>query len=539
MSISIPISGSLTGGSGEIDPDAIVTGALNLYVFGDSIAFQQTQSNQQPNASITGISKANPAVVTHTGHGFETDQQLYFWGVKGMTEINERLLTITVINANSYSLNGVDSTGYTTYTSGGRAHGAVWAASATVNSRLKLGTIDAKGYIKHALKFMGQRFNFGMKNNRGIASETSTMIAARVTESLPVANGITDVYDECGTNDIGVTALTLSQATQDSTFATFQTNVQAIRDYVHNTLKARYIRQTLLPAAATTTSQRDLKDRMNAWLKTLASEVPGREVYIVDAYRRTADPATRDWYTNLTPADGIHPDAAASVVIGQAIEEDLTPFYGVGQYREKVTNLVTNPNFTGTGGTALAISFSGNGNIATGWTATAVGASNNATMALSKNANDEQVCTFNYASTTSDTTNGVNFTFPFTTGLVDQTFYVLEALLDFDGYTTSGATAFPVDLSASLRHSTSTDLSTDGNVISGTPATPLLGTVLDTESGKRYLHLKTFPAKYDSSVMTNLTAKIGCRFKVNVAAGITATLTLKKAQIYPVANPYS
>lgn len=65
----------------------------------------------------TAITKANPAVVTHTGHGM-TSGQVYVTGLGGMVEMNNREFTLTVIDANSYSLN-VNSTGFTTFTSGG------------------------------------------------------------------------------------------------------------------------------------------------------------------------------------------------------------------------------------------------------------------------------------------------------------------------------------------------------------------------------------------------------------------------------------
>lgn len=71
--------------------------------------------------NITGITQANPAVVTQINHGFTTSQSVYISGVVGMTQINNRLYTITVLSPNTYSLNGVDSTAYNPYVSGGIA----------------------------------------------------------------------------------------------------------------------------------------------------------------------------------------------------------------------------------------------------------------------------------------------------------------------------------------------------------------------------------------------------------------------------------
>ena len=71
-------------------------------------------------ASITGATKANPCVITATGHGFRTGITITITGVGGMTQLNGNTYTVTVIDANSFSI-GVDSTGYGTYTSGGTA----------------------------------------------------------------------------------------------------------------------------------------------------------------------------------------------------------------------------------------------------------------------------------------------------------------------------------------------------------------------------------------------------------------------------------
>lgn len=70
--------------------------------------------------TITGITKANPAVVSLTAHGFANGDKIYITGVGGMVEVNNLEFTVTVVNANSFSI-GVNSTAYTTYTSGGLA----------------------------------------------------------------------------------------------------------------------------------------------------------------------------------------------------------------------------------------------------------------------------------------------------------------------------------------------------------------------------------------------------------------------------------
>jgi len=68
---------------------------------------------------ITAISKANPCVVTCPNHGFSQGDKIFINGVSGMIEINEGTYTITnVPNVNTINLQ-LDSTDFTTYTSGG------------------------------------------------------------------------------------------------------------------------------------------------------------------------------------------------------------------------------------------------------------------------------------------------------------------------------------------------------------------------------------------------------------------------------------
>ena len=78
-------------------------------------------------ATITGITKASPPVVTATAHGFVDGDLVTIYGVAGMTELNYRTFLVDDAAANTFELqdlSGVDivGAGYTTYTSGGYAH---------------------------------------------------------------------------------------------------------------------------------------------------------------------------------------------------------------------------------------------------------------------------------------------------------------------------------------------------------------------------------------------------------------------------------
>jgi hypothetical protein len=73
-------------------------------------------------ATITGITKANPAVVTAAaGHAFVNGETVTLTQVAGMTEINNAVAVVANATATTFELTGVNSSGYSVYTSGGMA----------------------------------------------------------------------------------------------------------------------------------------------------------------------------------------------------------------------------------------------------------------------------------------------------------------------------------------------------------------------------------------------------------------------------------
>jgi hypothetical protein len=78
-----------------------------------------------PAQQISGITKANPAVVTYTGADtFGNGDRVIIRDVLGMTEVNNREFEVANVNTanNTFELYGVNSTAYTTYVSGGNIH---------------------------------------------------------------------------------------------------------------------------------------------------------------------------------------------------------------------------------------------------------------------------------------------------------------------------------------------------------------------------------------------------------------------------------
>lgn len=71
--------------------------------------------------TITGISKVSEAVVTAT-HDFSIGDLIVISGVVGMTEINDKVVRVKSVSTTvSFVAEGLDSSAYTTYVSGGTA----------------------------------------------------------------------------------------------------------------------------------------------------------------------------------------------------------------------------------------------------------------------------------------------------------------------------------------------------------------------------------------------------------------------------------
>ena len=71
---------------------------------------------------ISGATQADPCVITATGHGFSNGDKVSIRGVVGMVELNlETAYTVANKATNTFELAGVNSTGFTGYTSDGVA----------------------------------------------------------------------------------------------------------------------------------------------------------------------------------------------------------------------------------------------------------------------------------------------------------------------------------------------------------------------------------------------------------------------------------
>lgn len=81
--------------------------------FGGAVV--ETENADGDGIGITAITQANPGVVTAPYHGLTTGRQVYLTGIEGMTELNGRVFTVTVLTANTFSI-GISTAGYGAFT---------------------------------------------------------------------------------------------------------------------------------------------------------------------------------------------------------------------------------------------------------------------------------------------------------------------------------------------------------------------------------------------------------------------------------------
>ncbi len=78
------------------------------------------QGGDTLSGTITGIAQpTNPTQITSVSHNLTTGAVITITGVIGMTQLNGNSYTITVIDPNTFSLNGIDNTAFGAYVSSG------------------------------------------------------------------------------------------------------------------------------------------------------------------------------------------------------------------------------------------------------------------------------------------------------------------------------------------------------------------------------------------------------------------------------------
>ncbi len=107
-----------------VDTDKLTHGTVEFYVNDQDTPYVSQGITFLPNLSFVSlvgdISQDNPANVNAPQHGLSTGNTVYIYGVMGMDVINSgNGYTITVVDGDNFTLDGIDSSAFSAYTGGG------------------------------------------------------------------------------------------------------------------------------------------------------------------------------------------------------------------------------------------------------------------------------------------------------------------------------------------------------------------------------------------------------------------------------------
>lgn len=138
--------------------------------------------------AISNITQAFPAQVTSNNHGLQTGAILTINNVQGMVNVNNKTFTITRLDANNYTLNGVNSTTYPAYVSGG-----TWVITFTQNRFLNFTIFTDPRYLTTNAGWSVQAWSltpWGAPQGESITCNITVNRAAQISSNATNVNTV-------------------------------------------------------------------------------------------------------------------------------------------------------------------------------------------------------------------------------------------------------------------------------------------------------------------------------------------------------------
>lgn len=168
--------------------------------------------------SPSAVTKADPGVVTATSHGLVDDDVGYWSATSGMVELDGQANRVEQTDANTFSLSGLETTNYSTFTAGPTfTKGATWglleeASSVVVGGGAAAQLDDSRLHLAKVRNIAGlnapQDLTFSIKPpevegtalafmQKAARAGTSVLIkVTKGTRIVRVAYGVPSMYDE-------------------------------------------------------------------------------------------------------------------------------------------------------------------------------------------------------------------------------------------------------------------------------------------------------------------------------------------------------
>lgn len=128
---------------------------------------QELINSSQNCGFITNASQANPCQITSPGHSLITGTLIYIANVQGMTQLNGAIYSLTVVNANNFTLDNTNSTGFSPYKTGG-----IWNTSPT-NGQTYIPGSEYAWYRFYSTQF-GQYLRVGLTYDDSLMNQLAT-----------------------------------------------------------------------------------------------------------------------------------------------------------------------------------------------------------------------------------------------------------------------------------------------------------------------------------------------------------------------------
>ena len=225
--------------TGTITPNPITVGTLTFTDGTETLTSDETATTGYilaPAKTITGATQANPCKITTSGvHGYTSGDAVQISEVVGMTELNIlTLYVVTVTSTTEFTLDGIDSTAFDMYTSGGlvkKAMGVItWATGAY--SIEFTSTVSATTPIYASYGYTQDRPIMALKQWVDSTTDTSKLVAFD-TRRACVFNNSTEQFDPINS---GLASITIPENTTGSGIPTTLTITTGFTDLVPTTL---------------------------------------------------------------------------------------------------------------------------------------------------------------------------------------------------------------------------------------------------------------------------------------------------------------
>lgn len=153
--------------------------------------------------TITGITNANPGVVTATAHGFSNGDWVKVSGVVGMNNINGETFVVAGVTANTFQLQDTFGNNYNTTTLGAYVSGGTVARIYTISSPYDESHIDDIRWhqIRDTIRLTHK--NYKIRNLVRLAANNWTLSIEDFSNAVGIPTGFSSVPENASSSAVG------------------------------------------------------------------------------------------------------------------------------------------------------------------------------------------------------------------------------------------------------------------------------------------------------------------------------------------------